>query len=132
MTIRARNRFLAVGVMIAVAVVVLLPILASTWGGGVREIQVVTRDMTFYVDGSPEPNPAIVVRAGERVKLVLRNEDAGMSHDFTVKAWTVNTKLLEDRGEQDVITFQAPTERGSTTYSCTPHAKMMSGILRVE
>lgn len=132
MTIRARNRFLAVGAMIAVAVVVLLPILASTWGGGVREIRITTRDMTFYVDGSAEPNPTIVLRSGERVKLVLRNEDAGMSHDFAVKAWTVGTKLLEDRGEEDVITFQAPSEPGTTTYNCTPHAKMMSGTLRVE
>lgn len=132
MTIRARNRFVAVGVAMAVVVVVLLPILASSWGGGVRELRIITRDMTFYVDGNPEPNPTIVLRAGEKVKLVLRNEDAGMSHDFVVKSWTVATRLLEDRGEEDAVTFQVPEERGSTTYHCTPHAKMMSGTLRIE
>ena len=135
MTIRAKNRTLAGGIIIAVAALAatLLPMLASTSRDDVREIRVVTRDMSFYVDGQTEPNPTITLRAGERVKLILRNEDPGMSHDFVVKAWAVGTKLLEDRGEQDSITFRVPDSRGTTTtYHCTPHAKMMSGTLRIE
>lgn len=134
MTIQAKNRTFVGGIIIAVAALVatLLPMVASSGREGVREIRVVTRDMSFYVDGEAEPNPVITFRAGERVKLVLRNEDPGMSHDFAVKAWSVGTKLLEDRGEQDTITFTVPDARGTTTYHCTPHAKMMSGTLRIE
>ena len=119
--------------MVAVAVVLtLLPMLASTGGDAVRELHVVTRDMSFYVDGYSEPNPTITVKAGEKLRLVLRNEDAGMSHDFAVKSWSVGTKLLEDRGQEDAITFQVPGERGTASYTCTPHSRMMSGTLRVE
>lgn len=134
MTIRGRNKsLLAILVVAGVAVIVtLLPTLASTGGDSARELRVVTRDMSFYVDGYSEPNPAISVKAGEKIRLVLRNEDAGMSHDFAVKAWGVGTKLLEDRGQEDAITFQVPGERGTASYNCTPHAKMMSGTLRIE
>jgi plastocyanin len=72
------------------------------------------------------------MRAGEQVKVHLRNEDAGMRHDFAVNAWTVSTKVLEDRGEEDTIVFRAPLDRGTTTYLCTPHSKMMSGTIRIE
>lgn len=134
MTTRGKNRAVAGGIIIAVVALVatLLPMLASSGREGVREIRIVARDMSFYVDGQAEPNPTITFRAGERVKLVLRNEDPGMSHDFAVKAWSVGTKLLEDRGEQDSISFTVPEARGTTAYHCTPHSKMMSGTLRIE
>jgi plastocyanin len=134
MTTRAKNRTLVGGILIAVVALAatLLPMLASTGREEVRELRITTRDMSFYVDGSAEPNPAITFKAGERVKLVLRNEDPGMSHDFVVKAWSVSTKLLEDRGEQDTISFTVPATPGTTTYHCTPHSKMMSGTLRIE
>ena len=93
---------------------------------------VVVRDMAFYVDNGSDPNPAIMVHAGEQVRIRLRNQDPGMRHDFTIKAWTVASKMLEDRGEEDVIEFRVPNERGTQTYTCTPHPRMMSGTIRVE
>lgn len=134
MTIRAQNRAVLGGIVIGAAALVatLLPMLASSGREGVREVRLVARDMSFYLEGQPEPNPTLSFKSGERIKLVLRNEDPGMSHDFAVQAWTVGTRLLEDRGEQDAITFQVPDVQGTTTYHCTPHAKMMSGTLRIE
>ena len=123
----------AVGIIaIAAMVATLLPMGASSTTGEPRVVNLVVRDMAFYVDGNPEPNPTIVVKSGEQIKLRLRNDEPGMRHDFTVKAWEVATRLLEDRGEEDTISFRVPETRGSTTYICTPHAKMMSGTLRVE
>ena len=88
--------------------------------------------MTFYVEGQSEPNPTIVLRPGEQVRLRLRNDDAGMRHDFAIKAWAVATGVLEDRGQEDTIVFRVPETKGTTAYTCTPHSKMMSGTLRVE
>ena len=95
-----------------------------------RVINLVARDMTFYVAGEREPNPTIHARAGERIRLVLNNADGGMSHDFAIRSWRVTTSLLKGKGEVSVE-FTVPEARGSYTYSCTPHAEMMSGILIV-
>ena len=131
---RARKGVLVTGIVVAVAVVAmtLLPMLASSSAGDLRTIDIVVRDMAFYVDGGKTPNPELTFRAGERVRVRVRNEDAGMRHDFTIKAWTVSTKMLEDRGEEDAIEFQVPEAAGTGSYTCTPHPKMMTGTIRVE
>jgi plastocyanin len=133
MSIRTRDRIVAGGIVLAVLALAasVLP-LASSAGDEPRQIDVVVRHMAFYVDNGVEANPVIVLRAGERVRLRVRNEDPGMRHDFKIAAWTVATKVLEDRGEEDVIEFRVPDARGSQTYQCTPHAKMMSGTVRVD
>jgi len=134
MTVRARNRAIVAGSIIAVIALAatLLPMIASSGADTPRDIRIVVRDMAFYVDGGAEPNPAIALRAGEQVRVHLRNEDAGMRHDFAIQAWTVSTKLLEERGEEDAVIFRVPGERGTAAYLCTPHAKMMSGTIRIE
>jgi plastocyanin len=99
-------------------------------GASVREIRIVARHMTFYVDGQSAPNPTIHARPGERLRLVLRNTDIGMSHDFVVRSWRVNTRLLKGKGE-DSIEFTVPLSRGVHVYSCNPHAEMMSGTIVV-
>jgi plastocyanin len=99
----------------------------------VREIHLVARDMTFYVDGvegNAGPNPTLHARAGERIRIVLRNTDVGMSHDFAIRSWSVTTRLLKGRG-QDSIEFTVPATRGTHLYSCTPHAEMMGGTIVV-
>jgi uncharacterized cupredoxin-like copper-binding protein len=91
--------FGAAVVIAALAVVAaVLPMVASSASGDVRDIDVVVREMAFYVDNGADPNPVITLQAGQRVRLHVRNEDAGMRHDFTIKAWTVSTKMLEERG----------------------------------
>lgn len=133
MTIRARNRAVLVGVLLtaAAAVVSLFPMLASSGVESVRDVRLVVRDMTFYLDGSNEPNPTLRFRAGEQIRIVLRNEDAGMDHDFAVAAWQKKTKLLQGRGE-DALVIRVPTTRGTESYTCTPHPGMMRGTISVE
>lgn len=134
MTVRTKNRTLVAGIIVGIVALAatLLPMIAAPNMEQRRDIRIVVRDMAFYVDGGTEPNPAIVFRAGERVRIHLRNEDAGMQHDFTIAAWTVGTKKLEDRGEKDAVSFRVPKNRGSESYRCTPHATMMNGTIRVE
>ena len=134
MTDRSKTTMLiacaAIGLGILAAT--LLPTLASSPEGDAREIRLVVRDMNFYVDGESQPNPTLTVRAGERVRLTLKNEDAGMRHDFAIKEWDVATRMLEDRGQQDSVTFKAPSAPGDQVYHCTPHAKLMRGTIRVQ
>ena len=132
-TIKSRNKAIFWGVVLTAAAVVvsLLPMLASSDLDEVREVRLVARDMTFYMEGSAEPNPTLTFRAGEKVRLVLKNEDAGIDHNFSVPKWEKKTKLLEGKGE-DSIVIKIPKRKGSENYTCTPHSEMMRGTIRIE
>lgn len=97
----------------------------------VHEIRLVVRQMAYYAEGSSTPNPTLTVRRGDQVRIVLRNDDAGMIHDFAVRDWDAATRRLA-AGEEAVITFTAPEGPGLVAYSCTPHGEMMRGTIRVE
>ena len=134
MTVRARKGMFGAGIIIAALAIaaMVLPTIASSTPAAIRNLDIVVRDMAFYVDNGTEPNPEITLHPGERVRVRVRNEDAGMRHDFAIKAWTVATKILEERGQEDAIEFRVPDERGTQSYQCTPHAKMMTGTIRIE
>jgi plastocyanin len=117
----------AVLVVAAVAGAIVLPARVPA----AREIRLVARDMTFYVDGQAEPNPTLRLRPGEAVRLVLRNEDEGMTHDFAIPEWGAGTRRLEG-GEETTITFRAPDRPVSQTYKCRPHSAIMRGTIQVE
>jgi plastocyanin len=114
----------------------LLPIVAASRPSSVdpepREVRIVAREMAFFVDGQATANPTLRFRAGEYVRLVLRNEDAGMTHDFAIGAWKVGTRTLSGKGEEASVEFRVPDARGTTPYECTPHAQMMRGSIQVE
>jgi plastocyanin domain-containing protein len=123
-------RGLAAGVVVAAAVVV-CAIVLSARSPAPREIHIVAREMTFYVDGEDEPNPTLHLRAGEDVRIVFRNDDAGIKHDFTIPDWGVATRRLAGKSET-TISFRAPAQRTAPTYQCGPHAAMMRGTIAVE
>jgi plastocyanin len=119
----------------ALIVTALLPIVSASRAAGTpspREIRMVVSGMTFYLEGQDEPNPRLRVRAGEQIRLVLRNDDRGMSHDFAVRSWQVMTPMLSRRGAEAVVVFRVPQQRGTYTYNCTPHAAIMRGSVQVE
>ena len=88
--------------------------------------------MAFFVDGQDAANPMLRVKPGERIRLVLRNDDAGLTHDFTIKSWSVATKTLAGKGAGTAVVFRVPEERGTVVYQCTPHSQMMRGTVQVE
>jgi plastocyanin len=111
-----------------VAVAGMLPVMTKA---PAREITLVAKDMAFYLDGDGSTaNPAIEVKAGETVRVVLRNRDRGMTHDFAVPASDAATDTL-DWNEEDAVTFNAPDKPGSYEYLCRPHLLMMKGTLIV-
>ncbi|MGH9311830.1 MAG: plastocyanin/azurin family copper-binding protein [Vicinamibacterales bacterium] len=96
-----------------------------------REVVLVARDMSFYLDGAGVENPTLRFNAGEEIRLVLRNEESGVTHDFAVSAWKVATRRLQAR-ERDAVIFRVPDTVGRYDYLCNPHASMMRGIIEVE
>jgi plastocyanin len=121
----------ALGAGLVAAAVVACAIVVSARSSGPREIHVVAREMTFYVDGEVEPNPTLHVRAGEEVKIVFRNEDAGIKHDFTIPDLGVATRRVEGKAET-TVTFRAPARATAPGYQCSPHAAMMRGTIAIE
>src|SRR6185295_14332501 len=85
----------AVGAILVAGALVFGAIALSARGPGPREIRIVVRDMTFYLEGGTDPNPTLHLRAGETVRLVLKNEDEGMTHDFAIPDWGAGTKRIE-------------------------------------
>jgi plastocyanin len=120
----------AVAALAAVLVVgALLPVMSKTPS---REITLVARGMAFYLEGDPNtPNPTIRLSAGETVRVVLRNEDRGMTHDFAVPA--LDEALgATDWDETEDVTFDVPATPGTYEYVCRPHMLMMRGTIVVE
>jgi plastocyanin len=128
-----RLGFIAVAVLTATA---LLPMVVASGDRAAsaepREIRLVAKDMTFYLEGQSTPNPTLRVQAGESIRLVLRNETPGMSHDLAITPWQVQTRMLAQKGEEAAVSFRVPDRPGTAAYNCTPHAEMMRGSIIIE
>lgn len=96
-----------------------------------REISLVVRGMAFYLEEGGLPNPTIQLNAGERVRIVLRNEERGIQHDFAAPAMRA---ALDPIGwnESAGVTFVVPDTPGRYDYWCRPHMLMMRGKIIVE
>ena len=131
MTFRGRKVPLRILVPAVVAIVIgaALPLMSRA---PAREITLVARGMAFYEDGEfGRPNPVIRVKAGERVRIRLRNEERGITHDFALPDLDAATGLL-NWNQQGEVTFDAPEAPGIYEYVCNPHRLMMHGTLLVE
>ena len=111
------------------SLVLLWPVAADP-AASPREITLVTRDMAFYLDGSDTPNPVLTMRAGETVRIVLRNEDVGIKHTFEVGTWAQAVPSSKrDRTASAVI--KVPDRPGRHEYVCGPHPALMRGVIEV-
>jgi plastocyanin len=121
-----------IATLVTVGFAFLLPVMAERADRREpRQIVIVTRDMAFFLEGTSEANPAIRVKAGEEVLLTLRNEEPGMTHDFSIATWGATTRALKGGGT-DRIRLMAPRSPGTTEYVCRPHAATMRGLVIVE
>ena len=94
-----------------------------------RTLTLVARGMAFYLPGESAPNPRLVAGRGEELRIVLRNEDPGMAHDFA--ALGKATRLLKAAGETAELTLRAPQGAGEHEYLCSLHPRLMRGVLEV-
>jgi hypothetical protein len=126
----ARHTRVALFVAALAAMLAVVPSIVWT-RSDVREVRVVARGMQYYVEGSTEPNPVLRLRRGEQVRVTLRNEDRGMTHDFRIPRLDVGTALASF-GEEKSFSFRVPRDTAALQYACTPHSAMMGGEVAVE
>lgn len=97
----------------------------------VREIHLVARGMTFYLDADPETaNPTITLHQGERVRFVLRNETPGINHDLAITELAAAMSPVP-AGATGVVDLEVPDRPGRHEYVCRPHSVMMKGVVEV-
>jgi plastocyanin len=123
-----RRALFTAGLLVLGGLVALLPLMAQSRQP--REIRIVARQMTFYVEGSGPGNPVIRLKPGERVRLTFVNEDAGVDHDLAVPAWSLTTELLRGEGRTSMV-FDAPQQAGKADYVCSRHVAMMTGTIEL-
>jgi len=96
-----------------------------------REVTLVARGMAFYLENGNQPNPTLTLKAGERVRVVLRNEDRGISHNLAVPSFKAEFAPIGWNQSADVV-FEVPDAPGTYEYWCRPHMMMMRGTILVE
>ena len=119
--------------LVAVAVIAVIAgaVIPAAMRSPSREVTLVVRDMAFHLKNDPATrNPTIEVKAGERVRIVLENDDRGFTHDFSVPALNAALDAINWRESDDVV-IDVPKTPGTYEYVCRPHALMMRGTLRV-
>ena len=114
----------------AVAVVLLGVLAYAVTRPAPREITLVAKGMAFYLEDGDVPNPTIIVKPGERVRIVLNNLDRGLRHDFAVPSLDAALDPVSWDQSDDVV-FVAPSEPGIYDYWCRPHVTMMRGKIQV-
>ena len=97
----------------------------------VREIQLVVRQMTYYAAGSVDANPTIRLTRGEKIRLVLTNDDPGYTHNLVAGVLGVSTPLLQ-QGRVQAVEVTVPDVTGAFPYECGPHSQMMRGTIAIE
>ena len=113
------------------ALMLLAALLPALSGTPTREVTLVAKGMAFYLEGNPSAaNPTIDVQAGERLRIVLHNQDRGMTHDFAVPAVAAGMNAI-DWNESGEVVLDVPDTPGTYEYICRPHVLMMRGTIRV-
>lgn len=96
-----------------------------------REIVLVAEAMEFRLPGDPAPNPPIAAAPGERLRIVLVNQDRGYEHDLQLPSLSAATPLIPGDGGRTELVITAPTRTGDYDYLCSIHPLMMRGTLQV-
>jgi len=128
---KLRRRVIVVGALVMLAVGGVALAKKNGPGSDVREVRLVVRGMTYFVEGTTDPNPTLRVQRGSRLRVVLTNDDPGYSHNLIVSALGIQTPLIA-RGGSQAVELTVPDAPGVHAYSCGPHAEMMRGNIAIE
>jgi plastocyanin len=97
-----------------------------------REVTLVAHGMAFYLENGNQPNPTLTFRPGDRVRIVLRNDDRGFQHNFVMPS--VRKAEFQPIGWNQTadVVLTVPETPGIYEYWCRPHMMMMRGQIIVQ
>jgi plastocyanin len=97
-----------------------------------RVIVLSAKGYAFHDSTAPAiDNPPLRLRAGERVRVVLRNEEkGGVEHNFKIPGLDVRCSKKVPAGEEGAVEFTVPKD-GLYTYTCCSHPGM-GGAVQIE
>lgn len=95
------------------------------------ELTLIARDMAFYLEGDPTPNPTIRLERGRKVSILFINEDQGVQHDLLLPDLGLSTELIPGDGSRATLSFRTPKKALDSRYSCRPHMAMMTAGLEI-
>ena len=109
------------------AAIVVAPIWSESAVDGkqAREIVLEARDLAFG-----DANPTLSFQPGEKIRLIVRNTDAGVLHSIRLPGIDDTLRHIPWNAEI-AIEFTAP-EEGVFEYICPQHAPKMRGHIRIE
>jgi plastocyanin len=114
-----------------VAMVMLGALAAALARPAPREVTLVARGMAFYLENGDRPNPTLTFTAGDRVRIVFKNQDRGIQHNFAVPSFKAELDPI-GWNESDDLVLDVPKTPGTYDYWCRPHMMMMRGSIIVE
>ena len=117
-------------ITITVVVLMLSALAAALARPAPREVTLVARGMTFYLENGDLPNPTLTFKAGDRVRIVFKNQDRGIQHNFAVPSFKAELDPIGWNQSSDVV-FDVPDNAGTYEYWCRPHMMMMRGTIIV-
>jgi hypothetical protein len=95
------------------------------------ELTLIARDMAFYLEGDPRPNPTLELGRGQRVRIHFINEDRGVVHDLWLPDLGISTAPLPGDGSAETLSFRTPEKELDSSYACTRHMAMMTAALEI-
>jgi len=128
---RARIGLLGSAALVAAVLALVTVTLRAAPAGRGREARHPVRELVLSARGVAfaEVNPTLEFRAGETVRIVVRNDDDGVTHSFALPGLDPQVTVLAP-GESVAyeITPDAP---GTFEYVCPLHLPLMKGRVEV-
>lgn len=92
-----------------------------------RVLVLSAKGYAFHAEGdsAAADNPPLMLHAGERVRIVIRNQEEadGVNHNFKIPGLSVRCSRPIPPGEEEFVEFTVP-EDGEYTYTCCSHPGM--------
>ena len=128
---RKRNIYILAFALVALGVSFSFASLTTVSATPDAEITIVARDMAFYIEGDPTPNPPLELTAGSRTRVTFINYERGVQHDLKFPELGLQTGLLNGDGSKAQLDILVPVGQSDSTYTCSLHVMMMTGAVTI-